>query len=174
MKKLILALTCLAGCAVQYAATAAPLGPKDLPARVSSAFSRRYPGAEMNNWMMRTNDYVIDFTTNKETSVAYYSPDGTWLRTDTKLSMIKDLPEAVRDGLARSGYGRYYIERMEKVLEPSNKTLYLVGVDYGGNIDWNLFDAFSNEFVLYFTPDGKLQKAIDTPDEMPTQPFDNK
>jgi hypothetical protein len=52
--------------------------------------------------------------------------------------------------------------------------LYLVGVDYGGNIDWNLFDAFSNEFVLYFTPDGKLQKAIDTPDEMPTQPFDNK
>src|ERR1700677_4760910 len=138
MKKTILALLCFAGCAVQYSTMAAPSGPRDLPARVSSAFSRNYPGAKMDNWVMSTNDYVINFTTDKETSAAFYSPDGTWLRTNTKLSGINDLPVAVRSGLASSGYRKYSIDKMEKVRQPSNRTLYLVRVDYGGYIDWDL------------------------------------
>ncbi|HUB60412.1 MAG TPA: hypothetical protein VL978_06915 [Puia sp.] len=175
MKKIIVpALTCMAVFAFQYAATAAPIGPGYLPARITSAFSSRYPTAEMNNWARRTNDYVINFITNKERSAdAYYFLDGTWLRTDTRLSRISDLPEAVRDGLARSSYGKYFIDKMEKVQLPFHRTLYIVGVDYGGYIDWDLFDthSFSNKYVLYFTPDGRLQKAVHTPDEMPTEPF---
>src|ERR1700677_3541312 len=170
MKKLKITLIALCVfCCFQYKSAAATGGSKNLPTAVSSAFSRKYPAAKMNNWTARTNGYVINFTSGNISSSAYYSTDGTWLRTDTKLSGKRDLPEAVRDGLAKSQFSKYFVDKMEKVRQP-DLTLYLIQVDYGGNIDWDLYETFSNLYILYFSPDGKLLKALNAPSQMPTKP----
>jgi Putative beta-lactamase-inhibitor-like, PepSY-like len=161
MKKIKVALACMAAFAFQYVVAAAPRVGNDIPSKVYSAFSRQYPAEKFGSWEMIGNNYIVDFINRKDQrSSAYYAADGAWLRTDTRLESKADLPEAVRNGLALSRYNGYYIDKMEKVQQPSNQTLYIVHVDYGANLDFDLHDIFANDYVLYFNSNGTLKDVI--------------
>jgi hypothetical protein len=161
MKKIRPALMCIVACAFQYVVMATPGVRSDIPSNVSSAFSRQYPTGKIGSWEMSGNDYIIDFMNSKEQrSSAYYSSDGEWLRTDTRLESKEDLPEAVQNGLAESRYKGYYIDKIERVQQPSDRTLYLVHVDYGANLEFDLHDLFANDYVLYFNSNGTLKDVV--------------
>ncbi len=161
MKRIKLAITGVAVFAIQFAVMAAPNRRSDLPAKVSSAFSRQYPAGKIGSWEMSGDDYMVDFTDKKEQrSSAFYSPDGAWLRTDTRLRSNADLPDAVQNGLAKSRYDGYFIDKIERVQQPSNQTLYLLHVSYGANLEFDLHDLSANDYVLYFNNNGTLRDAI--------------
>ncbi|HLI94286.1 MAG TPA: PepSY-like domain-containing protein [Puia sp.] len=155
MKKMKLVLMGLAVCAMPFLAEANSGGGKNMPRPVSSAFTRQYPGAHLMNWQERNNEYVVNFRSSTENSSAYYTKDGVWLRTDTKLSGKQDLPENVQDGLARSTYAKYNVEEVDQVRQPAGKTVYMLRVDYGA-------DA-GNDYLLYFNADGRLENARRAP-----------
>lgn len=156
MKKVKLALTAVAVCAIQYAASAAPKGRSDLPTTVYSTFSRQYPQARISDWEINGDNYVINFVNRDKAASACYSPQGSWLRTETMLGSKDDLPRAVQKGLARTPYAGNNIDRLEKVQEPSNRTFYFVQVDYGAAH----FDDFVDGYVLYFGGNGTLRGAF--------------
>ncbi len=161
MKKIKLALACIAACAFQYVVAAAPRLGSDIPSKVHSAFSRQYPAGKFGSWEMSGSDYIVNFINQKEQrSSAIYSPDGSWLRTETRLESKEDLPEAVQNGLAQSRYNGDYIGKIERVQQPSNQTLYIVHVDYGANLDFDLHDIFVNDYVLYFNSNGTLKDVV--------------
>lgn len=152
MNKMKLGLTALAVCAIQVLATA---GPGNMPRAVNSAFTRQHPGAHVINCEMRNNEYIVNFRNSSENASAYYLSDGTWLRTDTKIADKKDLPEKVQDGLTRSDYGKYSVEQIDKVLQPTGKTVYMLHVTSGADVE--------NDRVLYFNPEGRLETVTGTP-----------
>lgn len=154
-----LAFTCAAVCAMQYAAmaaTGAPEGRSDLPATVSSAFSRQYPQATITDVDIKGDNYFVNFVEKDTWSLACYSPEGTWLRTDTRLDSKDQLPAAVRKGLDRSRFAGLSIDNIEKVQEGSNRTFYFVQVEYGAGH----FDNFVNGYVLYFGTNGALRSSF--------------
>lgn len=161
MKKIKLALACIAVCVFQYVAVAAPRLRSDIPSKVFSAFLRQYPAGKMGSWEMNGNNYIVDFINTKDQhSSAFYSPDGAWLRTDTKLESKADLPEAIQNGLDRSRYNGDYIDQIQKVQQPSNRTFYIVKVYYGANLGFDLEDVFVNDYVLYFNSNGTLKDVV--------------
>jgi hypothetical protein len=139
---------------------AAPRAGSDLPGNVSSAFSQKYPAAKLGNWEMYGDDYIITFIDKDVKSSAYFPPDGAWLRTDTRIESKEDLPAAVRDGLARSRFAGYDIDKIEKIQQPSDRTYYIVRVDYGAHLDYDLHDVFVNDYLLYFSSNGTLQETV--------------
>ncbi len=61
--------------------------PKDLPAKVKTSFDQKFPGAQKTKWEKESaKEWEVEFIMNNKDYSASYSPDGTWLETEYKIT----------------------------------------------------------------------------------------
>lgn len=97
-----------------------PIKQADVPKPVLAALQAKYPNAKLTHFAKEVEDgktlYEVVLklgTTHSEVSV---SPEGNIVSEETTIT-VKDLPAAVRHGLAESRYGKAKVLRVERVTE---------------------------------------------------------
>jgi hypothetical protein len=151
MKKILFPLL---GIALAFSFT----GKRVLPPTIAAGLNARYPNAKIKSWEMANDQYRIKITTDRNKEVAFFSTDGKWLRTEKHLALTKDLPPAVKRGFRQSGYAAWKIDKISEVSAPDEPLRYVLDVDDGNQLDSWHYDAFKEEFLLYFDRDGVIIK----------------
>jgi len=126
-----------------------------VPQAVLTAFTTRFPKAQVRDWQQRPEGYIADFKQDGKKLFAYYSADGAWKGTETPIKWTKNLPAAVREGWKNSGYGAWYVEDMKKIDQPEG-ALYALHVDNGVTLDSDHHDNFFEEYIIFFNEAGQL------------------
>ena len=76
-----------------------PVKEIEVPDIVKKSFVRKYPNEKKEKWNIDRNDnYEAKFKEGGETFKADFTPDGTWIETETSLKK-KDLPKAVKEAI---------------------------------------------------------------------------
>ncbi len=132
------------------------------PQSVTTAFTARFPSANLKKWELRKEGYIADFRLDGKKLFAYYAADGTWKGTEAPIKWTKNLPAAVREGWKNSGYGAWYVLDIKKIETP-DQPLYTLHVNNGTLLDSDHHDAFLEEYVLFFSEKGELVRT----DKMP-------
>jgi hypothetical protein len=130
-----------------------------IPQNVTASFSAKYPTATAKKWKQSENNFLVTFAADSKRSVAFYSTDGNWIKTETKIKWIKNLPEAVKKSLDQRGFLRYYITNMKKIESPEGNQ-YLVEVNDGNTYDADRHDALTQYYRLYFDENGDLTEHV--------------
>ncbi|HEY4108524.1 PepSY-like domain-containing protein [Puia sp.] len=145
--------------ATNHAAPAQPAAPHAgsvvVPPAVLTAFTTRFPNAQLHDWQQRPEGYIAGFKQNGRKLFAYYTADGTWKGTETPIKWTKNLPAAVREGWKNSSYGAWYVEDIKKIDQPDGP-LYALHIDNGSTLDSDHADAFREEYVIFFNETGQL------------------
>ncbi len=127
---------------------------------VQHVFSAKYPNAISGKWKQNDSNYFVAFNDNNKKSIAYYSLDGKWKKTETKIKWIKNLPAAVQDEMGKKGFLAWTVMDMKKS-ETAESTLYVVHINDGNTLDSDHHDAFTQYFMLYFSESGELIKKVE-------------
>ena len=116
MKKLILILLSVALTSI-FAFAATP------PSTVQKAFTKMYPNAYKVNWEQEaTKAWVAEFMLEERNSTATFSIYGTWLGTETIIS-IYDLPMAVAEAI-QTRYESWIIRDVYKTETTKHGLIY--------------------------------------------------
>lgn len=68
-------------CGLTTSLNAQKLKTDDVPGDVSQSFSMEYPNAKITGWSLEDNNYVASFKDDGSDGKAYFTNDGTWLKT---------------------------------------------------------------------------------------------
>ncbi|HEY4326821.1 MAG TPA: PepSY-like domain-containing protein [Mucilaginibacter sp.] len=129
---------------------------KDIPQAILTSFSYKYPQAQLKNWEEKKSTYVASFVMQDKKYQAYYSKDGNWLNTESKIKRTSDLPADMRSYLKTSTYASWKIDEMKRVHTPT-QDMYQVHLDNHGGNSLRYEDAISAEDrLLSFDDNGKL------------------
>jgi len=120
---------------------------RSIPGAVTDSFKARYPSASAVKWSDKVTLFQATFTLDGETHIAKYSSKGEWQQTQKNITEDK-LPAAVKDGLSKSKYAAWKIEKLYTRYLPGNKTQYALSVSNGSITKKNLL----------FSSDGQLLK----------------
>ena len=119
---------------------------RKIPAGATESLKQKYPGADKVEWKDAISHFTAKFQLEGKDYQAHFDSDGNW-----KESMVKvdhaELPEQVKDGVAKSKYSDWEMGKIEKI-ESTDKVRYRMQVSKGD----------IKKKVLYFTPEGKLSK----------------
>jgi hypothetical protein len=126
-----------------------------VPQAVSTAFTARFPAGRLKKWEQRPAGYIAVFRQDGKRLFADYAADGTWLGTESPVKWTKDLPATVKEGWKNSGYYDWYVRDIKKIETP-NEPLYALHVDNGVKLDSDHHDAYLEEYVLFFSENGRL------------------
>ena len=130
-----------------------------VPDNVLKSFSKQYPQGSVRAWVVKNDTCIAEFKTYKSKNVAYYLPDGQWIKTETKIPWTKDLPMAVNMSWKYSDLASWYVATIKEVKYP-DKDLYVMEVqqDCGpeGSIPGDCLDVYK----LYYESDGSLIKKV--------------
>jgi hypothetical protein len=129
----------------------------EIPKKVSEAFSAKYPSAEIKKWKAAKGDYVAEFNLEKKKFIAHYSSTGEWIKTESKIKLSNNLPEAVQDGLHKSEYASWSINEIKQVEKPG-KNVYTIHVHDGNKLSSDHHDALKTDYLLSFSDTGELIK----------------
>ncbi len=130
-----------------------------VPQAVLSAFSTNYSQAYLTNWKKSNDQFVASFTLNKEKCKAYYTKDGSWIKTETEMRSLANLPLEIRSSLKKGSYASYHVDRIEDVKMPS-KNMYLLQVDNeSGNMSAYENAGSVDDELLYYNDNGKLIRS---------------
>jgi len=114
--------TVAVGLATSAAAFASekPVKQADVPKPVLAAVQAKYPNAKLEHFAKEVEDgktlYEVVLDVGSAHTEVSVSPEGKIVSEETTIS-VKDLPEAVRNGLAGSRYGKAKVLRVERVTE---------------------------------------------------------
>lgn len=128
-----------------------------VPKEVVKAFSAKFPDSDLKKWETRKEGYIAKFTRNGKKYFAYYSHEGEWKGTESRIKWTRHLPEGVQTGWKNSGYIDWYVHNIKKIETPE-RPLYVLHVNNGTLLSSDKYDAFKEDHVLYFTADGELVK----------------
>lgn len=115
----------------------------DVPTAVMAAFTAKFPNAANVKWEKENGFYKADFYTETNETEAWFTPDGTWWRTETDLRPDQ-LPEAVSSYVA-TNYPDRIIEDCD-LIETPEATFYLLELEKPAAADIH----------IKLTPDGGL------------------
>ncbi|MDO4930065.1 MAG: PepSY-like domain-containing protein [Bacteroidales bacterium] len=101
------------------------------PTAVSTTFSSLYPSATVLEWEIEGSYYKAEFYNNTTLAEAWFTSDGTWVRTET--DYIGTLPEAIQTYIS-TNYAGYYIEDQEYVETPTS-TYYHIELENAADHD---------------------------------------
>ena len=105
MKNLILVFAA----ALFISVTACAQTPKDLPAKVKTAFDQKFPGAQKVKWSKeKANEWEVEFKLSGKEYSANYNADGSWMETELEISK-KEIPFTVTNALTKEFPG-YKVE----------------------------------------------------------------
>lgn len=115
---------------------------------IDNAFRERYSDATRVEWKFLQGYYVADFWQDRGETQAWYTPQGVWHMTETDVRYA-DLPQAVKSAFEQCEYADWSIDDVDMLEYPDRETVYVIEVERA-----------KEEYVLYFTPDGVLVKAV--------------
>jgi hypothetical protein len=105
----------------------------NVPDQVTAAFIATYPQAKLKDWKIAKAGYKAEFKLNHRKCTAVYAPDGTLLKSETKLGRTQDMPLAVKTALKKGKYAAYHVDEIKEV-ETAGETQYVLTIDnHGGS-----------------------------------------
>jgi hypothetical protein len=128
------------------------------PMPVTNAFASRFPSAQVKEWKMRGDTSIAMFNMNNRHYKAYYTSDGTWLRTERNVKHLTTFPMMAQSYLKNSKFASWHIDNLAMVTTP-RRSLYMVSLDnHSGNTS---YESNGNDITqdIYFTSSGRLVKA---------------
>ena len=100
------------------------------PEAAEKAFFKMFPTAQMVNWAKETKtDWEAEFTINKIEMSANFNDQGTWLETETEIS-VNDLPKSFTDKVAAENPG-WKINEADKIEKPGSIIQYVAEIKKG-------------------------------------------
>lgn len=132
-----------------------------VPQNVQTAFSSKYPQAQLKAWKVKHDTCMAMFTLNTKKYVAKYAKDGDWYSTERIIRHESSLPPEVQAYLKTSKYASWYIDDMRKVNTPM-QSMYVVYLD-NDNGNQMVYENVGSvvDRALCFNDNGKLVKVID-------------
>jgi hypothetical protein len=130
------------------------------PQAVQSAFTAKYPTAQVKKWKTKKDTSVAVFTMSGKKYEAQYAGNGNWLSTARFLHHKSSLPMETREYLKTSKFASWHIDDMKKVHMPGSD-MYEVFIDNNsGNKEAyeNAGSVSSRE--LCFDLNGKLKQVV--------------
>jgi hypothetical protein len=126
---------------------------KDVPQKVKTAFTQKFPDAQKVKWdMEEENEWEAEFKINGKEMTACYDNTGKWLETEFEVK-IKDLPAEVFKAINLKFEG-FEIEEAESIEKPDFKGYEI------------LLEIEETEVEILVTSDGKLTiKDVKVEDE---------
>src|ERR1700743_730726 len=76
----------------------------EVPQKVYTAFSGKFPEGDLKKWETRKEGYVAHFKKDGKKHYAYYSHEGHWKGTESPVRRTKHLPVAARTAWGKSDY----------------------------------------------------------------------
>jgi hypothetical protein len=116
-----------------------------IPAAVHKSFSHQYHHAT--------------FKADRWRQVAYYTPDGAWLKTATQIPWSRNLPVCVKRSLTCSRFAFWKIDGITMVESPDNK-YYTVAVYQDTAPEGAIPGDWVDKYVLYFSSEGILVRIV--------------
>jgi hypothetical protein len=136
-----------------------------MPDDVLRSFSKKYPQVHARKWRVKNDTDIAEFRMSKTKQCAYYLPNGMWIKTESEINHISDLPKAVESSWHQCAFQTWYVEDVKRI-ESSDQNLYVIKVirkyipeGYPGPENNN--PGFSPEvYDLYFNADGTLVNKV--------------
>ena len=127
------------------------------PAGVQQSFAAQYPDVRIRTWEQQGGTWMVTFKDKDDRTkdMAYHGPDGQWIKTETKIPMIKDLPVAVNMAWKRSEFASWPVAGMKEVKYP-DKDVYVLKVEANCGPDGSLPGDCVEAYRLYYDKDGAL------------------
>ena len=119
---------------------------RKIPSNATENLKQKYPTAETVEWKDAVSHFSARFKMDGKDYEAHFDSDGNWKESMVKVDQ-SELPEAVKDGLAKSKYSDWELGKVERI-DSGDKVRYRMQVKSGD----------IKKKVLYFTPEGKLAK----------------
>lgn len=116
---------------------------------VKEAFETKYPAATRVEWEKKGKYQVADFRDNNKEMSAWFDADGNWYMTETDLTGIEELPEAVKTAFRKSEYAQWKVEDIDMLERKDSETIYIIEVENG-----------KQDIDLYYSADGILIKSV--------------
>ena len=130
----------------------------NMPQKVATAFSSKYPDASVHKWTVQKGDYLVKFRYDNRLYRASFDVNGSWEQTERKINLTRNLPAPVRKGFMNSGYQACNIDGIKEIITPSGH-FFEVWVDDGNYYDDNHHDNFMQDYLLRFSADGNMMGA---------------
>ncbi|MBK0402233.1 PepSY-like domain-containing protein [Adhaeribacter sp. BT258] len=114
---------------------------KDIPAAVKNAFTAKYPNMKVTDWDWEEDKdaYEAEFMMNNRENEAYFSADGTWMKTKTDMKR-EQLPTAVSKALTSGEYSTWNMSDFAEMDTPEGKR-YKVRARKGVDFVYLKYDA---------------------------------
>lgn len=125
MKKLFPALALVL--AMSFTATSISAQIRKIPAVVTDSFKEKYPDASGVEWRDKLSVFSAVFSKDGVNYEAKYNSKGQWLNTENEIT-DSDLPAAIKDGLEKSKYADWNVEKVHMIQLPEGTTQYRVQV----------------------------------------------
>ena len=129
-----------------------------VPPQVTLAFTSRFPSVLLKKWELNNEEYIASFIWNSNCSLAYYTSNGEWIKTETFIRRKKNLPAAVRQGLRESPYSSWFVD---KILETQSNNQQMLTIDVSEF--YNYEEGQREVRRLFFSEEGKLTKEEKLP-----------
>ena len=161
MKNLKVTVILIAAMGIISYSAMAQKADNNVPQAVLTAFSAKYPQAQLKSWKTKHNTCTASFVINNKNYKAAYSTDGNWLNTVRNIRHTSSLPSEVSLYLKKGSYASWHIDDMERVRTPL-QNMYQVEVDNnsGNKMIYEGGGSFEDK-VLCFNDHGKLIKTVD-------------
>lgn len=121
-------------------------------ATVIKAFETKYPKTGKVEWEQKSNYQVAEFRLNGQEAEAWFESNGTWMMTETDIS-LKNLPVAVQTAFNASEYKGWKVEDVDQIERVGMAVVYIIEVEQG-----------EQETDLYYAENGALIKAVSDED----------
>lgn len=136
----------------------AQMHPTELSGKLARSFETLYPAVHARKLYIKDSVCTVFFTQNKNKMAASFDIDGEWMRTESVIPKIKQLPPDVKRGFFNSQFAAWYVEMMQKE-ETATDTVYRITVNNGNLLDGDHFAPFFVKYRLDFSTSGELQRA---------------
>jgi uncharacterized membrane protein YkoI len=115
-------ITTMALCLGIINASAQQLKEAEVPAKVKSAFAKKYPGSKVKEWEKEGADFEAEFDLNKVESSAAFGSDGTFIHQEQEMK-VTELPKKALDFCGTSFVG-FKLSEATKITTADGKVTY--------------------------------------------------
>lgn len=105
--------------------------PTSIAQNAKDAFAQKYPNAKVREWEVKMNYYVAEFTYNNSEAEAWFTSDGTWVRTE--VDYRGNLPAAIQQYVSQN-YPNAYVDDIDFIEVPTGE-YYEVELEQRGSMD---------------------------------------
>ena len=105
--------------------------PSRVTEAVKNAFAQKYPNISVREWEEKMNHFVAEFTYNNSEAEAWFTTDGTWVRTE--VDYRGSLPTAVEQYI-NENYPTAIIDDVDLIEVPTGK-YYEIELEQRGDRD---------------------------------------